>query len=84
MSREKAAGLERKDKREAERMNVISLGAGVQSTTLLLMAVHGEITPKPEYAIFSDTGWEPTKVYKHLELLRMIAKKAGIKVITTI
>lgn len=64
-------------------MNVISLGAGVQSTTLLLMAVHGEITPKPEYAIFSDTGWEPTKVYKHLELLRMIAKKAGIKVITT-
>lgn len=56
-------------------MNIISLGAGVQSTTLLLMAVHGEIEPKPEYAIFADTGWEPVKVYKYIEALRLIAKK---------
>lgn len=29
-------------------MNIISLGAGVQSTTLLLMAAHGELEPKYE------------------------------------
>jgi hypothetical protein len=27
----------------------ISLGAGVQSSTMALMAAHGEITPMPEY-----------------------------------
>jgi hypothetical protein len=26
-------------------MNIISLGAGVQSSTMALMAAHGEITP---------------------------------------
>jgi hypothetical protein len=29
------------------RLRVISLGAGVQSTTMALMAAHGEIEPKP-------------------------------------
>lgn len=51
-------------------LNVISLGAGVQSTTLLLLAEHGEITPRPDLAIFSDTMWEPEKVYAHLRWLR--------------
>ncbi len=64
-------------------MNIISLGAGVQSTTMLLMAAHGEITPKPDYAIFADTGWEPKKVYQHLEWLKKEAAKFGIKVIVT-
>lgn len=50
-------------------MNIISLGAGVQSTALALMAAHGEIGPMPDCAIFADTGWEPKKVYKHLEWL---------------
>lgn len=64
-------------------MHVISLGAGVQSTTLLLMAAHGEIQPKPDYAIFSDTGWEPKAVYEHLEWLTKEAAKYGIKVVIT-
>jgi hypothetical protein len=51
------------------RLRVISLGAGVQSTTMALMAAHGEITPMPDCAIFADTGWEPKAVYKHLEKL---------------
>lgn len=51
-------------------MNILSLGAGVQSTALLLMAEHGEITPRPDYAIFADTGWEPKGVYEHLERLK--------------
>jgi hypothetical protein len=64
-------------------MNIISLGAGVQSTTLLLMACHGEITPKPDYAIFSDTGWEPKAVYDHLEWLKKEAERFGIEVVIT-
>lgn len=47
-------------------LSIISLGAGVQSTTMALMAAHGEITPMPDCAIFADTGWEPAAVYNHL------------------
>jgi hypothetical protein len=49
-------------------LKIISLGAGVQSTTLALLAHHREIEP-PDYAVFSDTGWEPEAVYKHLDWL---------------
>ena len=52
------------------RLRVLSLGAGVQSTTLALMAAHGEIGPMPDCAIFADTGWEPSAVYEHLAWLR--------------
>jgi hypothetical protein len=50
-------------------LTVLSLGAGVQSTTLALMAAQGEITPMPDCAIFADTQWEPGAVYAHLERL---------------
>jgi len=52
------------------RLRVLSLGAGVQSTALALMAAHGEVGPMPDCAIFSDTGWEPAAVYEHLARLR--------------
>lgn len=39
----------------------------MQSTTMALMAAHGEITPMPDCAIFADTGWEPKAVYDHLQ-----------------
>lgn len=51
------------------RLRVISLGAGVQSTTMALMAARGELTPMPDAAIFADTGWEPRRVYAHLDWL---------------
>ncbi len=51
------------------RLRVLSLGVGVQSTTMALMAAHGEIGPMPDCAIFADTGWEPKAVYEHLEWL---------------
>src|SRR5215207_5191935 len=51
------------------KLYVISLGAGVQSTTMALMAAHGEIRPMPNCAIFADTGWEPKAVYDHLRWL---------------
>jgi len=47
-------------------MNIISLGAGVQSSTMSLMAAHGEITPMPDAAIFADTQCEPGEVYDWL------------------
>src|SRR5437764_521642 len=43
-------------------LRVLSLGAGVQSTTVLLMAMRGEIRDKLDCAIFADTGWEPKAV----------------------
>jgi len=51
-------------------LNIISLGAGVQSTTMALMAAFGEIKPMPDYAIFADTQWEPEAVYTHLAWLK--------------
>jgi hypothetical protein len=50
-------------------MNIISLGAGVQSSTLTLMAAHGDIGPMPDCAIFADVGNEPAKVYEWLDWL---------------
>lgn len=50
-------------------LNVISLGAGVQSSTLALMAAHGEVTPMPTAAIFADTQAEPASVYRWLDWL---------------
>ena len=49
----------------------LNLGAGVQSTVLALMADQGEYDlPRPDVAIFADTGWEPPQVYEHLEWLK--------------
>jgi 3'-phosphoadenosine 5'-phosphosulfate sulfotransferase (PAPS reductase)/FAD synthetase len=63
-----------------DKMKILSLGAGVQSTTLLLLSAAGEI-PKLDAAIFSDTGWEPASVYKHLNRLdEEIAKPANIPI----
>ena len=50
-------------------LRVLSLGAGVQSTTMALMAAHGEIGPMPDCAIFADTQDEPPEVYDHLAWL---------------
>ncbi|MDH6111328.1 hypothetical protein P3T36_003351 [Kitasatospora sp. MAP12-15] len=62
-------------------MRTLSLGAGVQSSTLLLLSALGEL-PKIDYAIFSDTGWEPEKVYRHLDRVeREIARPAGIPIL---
>lgn len=52
-----------------EPIHIISLGAGVQSSTMSLMAACGEITPMPTAAIFADTGEEPDEVYIWLKKL---------------
>ena len=50
-------------------IHVISLGAGVQSSTMALMAAKGEITPMPVAAVFADVGAEPKNVYDYLSWL---------------
>lgn len=60
-------------------LQVLNLGAGVQSTALLLMACRGEL-PTLDAAVFADTGWEPAAVYAHLEWLTGVASDAGIPV----
>jgi hypothetical protein len=62
-----------------EPLLILSLGAGVQSSTVLLMSCRGEL-PKLDAAIFADTQWEPAAVYEHLAWLEIEAKAAGIPV----
>ena len=57
--------------RGSEPYRVLSLGAGVQSTVMALMSEKGEYgLPKPDIALFADTGWEPQAVYDHLKWLK--------------
>src|SRR5690606_37800588 len=58
-------------------LKVLLLGAGVQSTTVLLMSCRG-LLPKLDAAVFADTQWEPSEVYEHLEWLTGEAAIAGI------
>lgn len=50
-------------------INVISLGAGKQSSYLLLNALEGKFKYKPDLVVFSDTGCEPSYVYEYLDWL---------------
>ena len=52
-----------------KKLVVISLGAGVQSSTMALMAARGQIEPMPDYAIFADTQAEPKHIYSWLDWL---------------
>lgn len=53
----------------AEPIDLISLGAGVQSSTLALMADEGLILSRPYAGIFADTQQEPLSVYRWLSFL---------------
>lgn len=52
-----------------EDQHYVSLGAGVQSSTLALMAARGQIGPMRRAAIFADTKAEPKAVYRWLDYL---------------
>lgn len=53
----------------SEQKIILSLGAGVQSSALALMAACGETKNKLDAAIFADTQAEPESVYKWLDYL---------------
>lgn len=55
------------------KLRILSLGAGVQSSALLLMSERGELPPL-DCAIFADTGWESKGTYLWLDWLRAVTK----------
>jgi hypothetical protein len=67
------------------RAPVLNLGAGTQSSVLLLMACSGELEERgfetPEVAVFADTQDEPNDVMEWLPYLRVEAHKAGIRLV---
>lgn len=60
-------------------LHILNLGAGVQSTTLYLMFLRGEIAPQIDYAIFADVQEEPADVYRHLAWIQSLG---GPQIIT--
>ena len=63
-------------------LNIISLGAGVQSSTVEFQADVGLITPMPVASIMADTHQEPKSVYRWLEYLRANVKNIPITVVS--
>lgn len=62
-------------------LRILSLGAGVQSSTLLMKIYNGEIAPV-DYAMFADTGNEPEEVYEWFEYLReKVSDKINIVIV---
>jgi hypothetical protein len=54
-------------------MNILNLGAGVQSTALYLMSMRQDepdLVPLFDFAIFADTQEEPRAVYDHIKWLK--------------
>ncbi|UWZ40221.1 hypothetical protein Drose_06545 [Dactylosporangium roseum] len=49
----------------------------MQSTVLALMAAEGSLD-KLDGAVFADTGWEPPRVYDHLNKLGAVLNVAGV------
>ena len=60
-------------------LRVLSLGAGVQSVTVALLAESGELGTPPDAAIFADTGWEPQSTHDTVEWL---SKKVSFPIYT--
>lgn len=58
-----------------DKLNILSLGAGVQSSTLALMGAYGVVDPF-DHAIFADTQSEPAGVYSWLATLRELIAEA--------
>lgn len=54
------------------KLRTLSLGVGVQSVTLALMAARREIGPMPDVAIFADTSGERASTYKYLDWLETV------------
>jgi hypothetical protein len=64
-------------------LTYLSLGAGVQSTALLVMSakeLHG--CPRADVAIFADTQGEPAHVYESLRRCEAFGAANGIEVVT--
>lgn len=59
---------------------VLNFGCGTQSTYLLFLIDRGELPPV-RAAVFSDLGWEPDDVYRHLDRCQKVIKNVPIIVL---
>lgn len=64
-----------------QKLRILSLGAGVQSSTMFLRSCRGEL-PRADVAIFADTQAEPKAVYRYLNILKDIGNRYGIPIET--
>lgn len=60
---------------ETARLRTLSLGAGVQSSCLLHMALDRVIGPMPDAIIISDPGDESAATYRHTEYLEALVQR---------
>lgn len=60
-------------------LEVLSLGVGVQSSTVFHMSCLG-VLPKLDAAIFADPGWESRGTYWYFDYLQGLGLKAGIPI----
>jgi hypothetical protein len=59
-------------------VKVLSLGAGVQSSTIAMLYEDGTLPDPPDFAVFADTGAEPKAVYEYLQSLQQRITKFPI------
>lgn len=64
------------------RARALALGAGTQSSVILLRTLEGHYDPAPEFAVFADTGAEPSAVYEWLEFLKVKCAEKGFPLYT--
>lgn len=62
-------------------LRILSLGAGVQSSTLALMIEKGELPPV-DGAVFADVKGEPKAVYEWLDYLKTQIKSYPVYVVS--
>ena len=55
----------------------LNVGLGIQSTAAALMCINRDL-PRPDFFIFADTQWEREGTYENLEILKPLAREAGI------
>lgn len=71
---------EQTDARSAVPLRVLSFGAGVQTTALLVLVVQGRL-PRPDAIVFADTGCESAETYRYLaEVSGPYARENGLAI----
>lgn len=58
-------------------LSFLSLGGGVQSSVMLMLAIHGEIE-RPDHVLFADTGWDGAATMTHVAWCERQCQKAAI------
>lgn len=58
-------------------LKFLSLGGGVQSSVMLMMAIHGQLE-RPDHVLFADTGWDGRKTMDHVDWCEMQCLRAGL------